>query len=510
LRSATADATGRFTIAGIGIDRVVELRVRGNGIADTSAWVVNREGFDPKKHNQIEADRFASYNKALDFGPYWLRQLHGPDLVVIAEAERPIKGVVKDIDTSIPRAGVTVSLSRDGKSTLLPRILTATTDAEGRYEIRGAHKAKAYLVEVPSDPSAGFLPCQVLVADTAGYDPIVADIGVKKGVIVTGRVIDSETKSPVPGWAGVKVLSVNPFVKDYPEFGSSASAGSGTEYTVEDGTYRVVTIPGPVVLMGGPDRRRLPDGEIGGYKYKRPVPDPKYPQYFLNAYASTGFHVPGGGFTSLQGNFCKVLDVKPGAKTITQDIILESAAGLAVKIEDRKGRPLSGTWVTGINWAEWYGPLRIEKDACSVYLEPGKPRLMALYEPTRKLIGTLAFKGDEKEPAVVSLDRPGAMKGRLLGEDGKALVGIVVNLHFPERTAAEIHDHIHRAKIVETDSNGAFQIDEVIPGPKFLLWFESGTRTFEPLRKLDDNSVQAGGTLDLGDVKLKRKAAEEN
>jgi RNA polymerase sigma factor (sigma-70 family) len=504
--SAVTDASGRFTLAGVGTDRMAELRIRGPGIAESTAWVVNRDGFNPKEFNQTEAERFAAMNRNL--GPGWLRVLHGPDLSVVAEAEKPIRGIVKDIDTGQPRAGVKVWLSREGDTTtLLPLVLSTTSDASGRYEIHGARRSKAYMLEVGSDPAAGYLACQVFVTDTAGYEPINADIAVKKGVVVTGRVIDAATRKPVVGWARAGVLSANSFVKDYPEFGSSASAGTGTAYTKEDGTFRLVTIPGLVVLAGGPDSQRMPHN-LDSFKYKPALPDPMYPQYFHKGYGSIGYdEAPRRGFASLAGNFCKVLDIKPGVGIVTQDIIIEPATALPVMIQDGDGRPVTGAFVTGINGDEANWPLRLEKETCAAYdLQPGKPRLMVFFEPATKLLGTLAFKGDEKEAAVVTLGAAGVVKGRLVGEDGKPLVGVVVNLHFPERTAAQIHDHIHRAKLVETDSAGAFQIDEVIPGPKFSLWFKQGVRFFEPFVQMDDSSVQAGATLDVGEIKLKPKS----
>ncbi len=313
---------------------------------ETDATVVNREGFDPKPYNRATADNIAAMR---GFALKW--QLDGPELKVVAEAERPIRGVVKDVDSGKPRPGVKVTLSRAGTELLSPVVRT-TTDAEGKYEIRGARKAQSYGLEVRSDPAAGFMARQVHAKDTPGYEPIIADISVKKGVVVTGRVIDAATKKPLPGWATVEVLSANPFVKDYAEF--DASAFEDSEYTSPNGTFRVVTIPGPVVLMGGPDRRRMADGEIGYFKYKPPVQDPKYPQYFGKHGGNAVFYGPGGKIGLLQGNFCKVLNIKPGADIVTQDIIIEQATALPVKIQDRDGRPLPGTFVTGISWVEWH------------------------------------------------------------------------------------------------------------------------------------------------------------
>src|SRR5262249_4480384 len=141
-------------------------------------------------------------------------RLSGPEPVIVAEAEKPIRGVVKDRDTGKPRAGVTVSLSRNGNE-LAVMIWTPKTDAQGRYESHGARKAKAYMVEVSSDPATGHMACQARAADTPGYGPITIDIGVKKGVVVTGRVLDGMTRKPLPGFVMTAVLSDNPHAKGY-------------------------------------------------------------------------------------------------------------------------------------------------------------------------------------------------------------------------------------------------------------------------------------------------------
>src|SRR5207302_3707910 len=120
-----------------------------------NALVVNRERFDPKPYNQATADNMAAMRFDMDFK--WL--LDGPELTVVAEAERPIRGVVKDIDSGKPRPKVKVSLSRHGDMLLSP-VVTALTDSEGRYEIRGARKAKSYMLEVASDPAVGYMARQ--------------------------------------------------------------------------------------------------------------------------------------------------------------------------------------------------------------------------------------------------------------------------------------------------------------------------------------------------------------
>jgi hypothetical protein len=326
LPGATTDAEGRFTVAGAGAERLVTLRLRGTGIAESELWVVNRDGFDPKPYNQATADKNAAKPSA---PPVWRRLLYGPELNFVADAEKPIRGVVKDVDTGRPKAGVKVWLMRENHDPL-PIPLMGMTDPEGRYEIRGAHKANSYQLEAASDPVAGHVAAQVDAADTVGYRPVVADVGVKKGVVVTGKAIDAGTKKPLRAFVLIDVLEDNPFVKEYPQFDRLVPLCGGE--TAEDGSFRVVTIPGPVLLAVGvwrdadapkqykplfsaslkKDYRALDAAMNRLGKFR--LPDPKHPQDFDGR--------PNGVWLPF---YCMALDVKPDVEVVTQDVILEPA-----------------------------------------------------------------------------------------------------------------------------------------------------------------------------------------
>jgi RNA polymerase sigma factor (sigma-70 family) len=500
LPPATTDKDGRFSVAGCGIERVVQLNVRGTGVAEAEYWVVNRPGFDPKPYNKATADNMVM----MPFDDSkWL--LLGPDLTAVAEAEKPIRGVVKDQQTGKPRAGVRVTLSRNGGA-LVSVPVSATTDAEGRYEIRGARKSpRGYMVEVPSDPDSGHMACQGRSADTPGYGTVTIDLNMRKGVILTGKVIDQSTGKPVPGIVWLGVLQGNSFAKEYPEFGSAASFYS--RYTDADGTFRMVTIPGPVLLMGTVDSRKWSQGNAARYLFKPPVPDPKFPQYFPKGRGlGAAYFTLGGGISPLQGNFAKVVEIKPGVASVTQDVTLERANSLAVKIVDADDRPVKGAWVTGISPQDWHYPERITKDSFNAYhLEPGKPRLIAAYDPANNQYGTLRLKGDEKDAAVVKLGPCGTVTGRLVDENGRPVAGARIQFYHRERTAQEIHSQAYKARPIETDGEGKFTV-EVVPEVKFSLFFNRGKKTYRPDKKEYD-AVAAGKSFELGDVKINLEAA---
>ncbi|HEY7154357.1 MAG TPA: sigma-70 family RNA polymerase sigma factor [Gemmataceae bacterium] len=494
LLATTTGADGRFALHGVGAERIVSLHLSGGGIAADEVWVANRAGFDPKPYNQATLDNLPKEKK----GSYPRWMLSGPDVSVVAASEKIIRGVVAAADTRKKRPGVLVKLTRKngddhtgGENVALT--LQAKTDAEGRYEIHGAHKAKSYLIEVRSDPASGYLGRSVWAEDTPGFRPITADIRVRKGVIVTGKMIDKTTGKPIEGFVEIGGLFDNPFVKEYSDdsFLTRFNWTTAVYRTDANGVFRAVTLPGPVLLMGGTGSTLC--------EYKNSIPDPQYPQYF----EKLGDHVyryRSSSNTYVDGNFCKVLQIKPGVAVVKQDIVLERRNVLGVvKIQDAEGQSLPGVAV--------WGPLnRIEGDACTVYGETtDKSRFLVFYEPKRKLAGTLKWKAGEKWPPVVKLKPTGSVTGRLLDADGKPLAGIVVAPRYRDSMANNMNSRVHETRPVASDANGAFTLDSLIPELPFELSFRRGRRDFAHQTKPADATVQIkpGACRDVGAIKLK-------
>ncbi len=502
LCTATTDTEGRFAIHGLGADRLVYLRLSGAGMAEEELWIVNREGFDPKPYNQEQVNSNAP--RRIDPDHRQRGTFYGPDVSFVAEAEKPIRGVVKDADTGKGRPNVVVYLSspRNAPIAVPPQ---ATTDAQGRYELHGSRKVKSYTLELVGDTEAGYMPVQVRVADTAGYQPLRADIRVKKGVIVTGKVIDRATGKSVPGFAQAGILSDNPFAKEYPKFDSSELGRGNRVQTAAEDTFRIVITPGPVLLMGGFDSRAVKFIEY--LKYSGPTANAQYPQYFHKSPPNwLEYHPFRGGRSPVQGNFCKVLDIKPGAAIVHQDIVLERASALEVKIQDGDGRPVAGVWATDIASHTYIGPLWVDDASCSVYsLEERKPRMLVFYEPKKKLVGSRLLTGEEKPPVLVKLGSTTAIKGRLLDADDQPLASVVVDVTYRNGEAQKIQQTMHATKQVITNAAGAFALDVLIPDLKFELSFRRGKQRFERATKPAEGAIQLkpGECRDLGAIKVK-------
>lgn len=208
----------------------------------------------------------------------------------------------------------------------------------------------------------------------------------------------------------------------------------------------------------------------------------------------------------VQGSYCKVLQIKPDAKIVEQDIVLEPASALTVHIQDAEGKPLAGVSVAGNSSRDWYSAVRCDKAECKAYeLEPAKPRLLVFFHPARKLAGTLTLKGNEKSPVTAKLVPAGSIKGRLLDVDGKSLAGVTVEVHYRQRPAAEVHNTVHQARQIVSDAEGVFTFEDVIPGQKCELSFQRGKRKFARVQKLAHPAIEvkSGECRDVGAIELK-------
>ncbi|MBP3954891.1 sigma-70 family RNA polymerase sigma factor [Gemmata sp. G18] len=503
--TATTDKDGRFEITGAGVNQLVGLRIRGAGFADKELVTLNRIGFNPTALNQVARN---SESKDDSYAGKWA--LHGPAPLIILEPEKLIRGRVTD-PAGKPRVGVMVRFSRTNKNDLNPDENRAVTGPDGRYEIRGARKHKGYMVEIPPDPDAGLLPCQGFAEDTPKYEPVTIDLKCAKGVVVTGTVTNKATGKPLAAELVTRILADNPFVDRYPPFLHSASQFS-TLTQPGSGRFRLVTVPGPVILMAGPQNGKA-------YEFKPPVPDPNFANRFNKEPAGPSFKIYGGGAAYLWGCWCLVLDAKPTDGELTVNVELEPAPRTLVKVVDTDGKPVTGVIATGITAPEHSFPGLSylfsfpDTDTVSVFnQEPGKDRLLVAGHVGRELVGALVLKTGDKSP-IVTLGPGGRITGRAVDENGRPLAGLKVEAFFL-RSDGPVRGtwNLGELNSQTTGNNGEFQIDTMLPGHSFLLVFRQEWQFYQPVPQPERSTdwglngltiAKHGDTLTLGDIKLR-------
>jgi hypothetical protein len=222
-------ADGRFRIAGIGRERVATLLIEGPAIETTLVMVRTRPGATlrvPVMKGVEELDP--------DDRPEPLT-CYGATFDHVAGPTRPIEGVVRDFDTGQPLAGIMVH-GDESRLTVPVANVHAISDAQGRYRLVGLPRGREgrLLAGPPYDfpdfarrktnlavqpeVTLPYLHTQVEVGKAEGSGPVQLDIKLKRGVWVTGRILDRDTHKPVAGWVEYFVFDDNPHLKRYPGF----------------------------------------------------------------------------------------------------------------------------------------------------------------------------------------------------------------------------------------------------------------------------------------------------
>jgi hypothetical protein len=256
--AATTDADGRFTLTGLGRDRCPYLTIRAKGRATQLCIVALRPGFKP--------------NLRTVSGSFVL----GPEFTLPLPPSIPITGVIRDAQTRIPLAGVSVRGRIDLNDTvlrgqlLLPDV-EAVTDAGGRYTLDGLPRKDKYVLAASPTPGDG--PVHGFVArsdDTPVKAALTADFDLPRGVVLTGQIKDKKTGKPFRSYVVFQPAASNTWEEKHPIYknrwcpGLAPSTGDTEVWTDIEGRFKLTAIPGPgqLVVQAFTDHPDYPYGVI--------------------------------------------------------------------------------------------------------------------------------------------------------------------------------------------------------------------------------------------------------
>jgi hypothetical protein len=186
--AVVADREGRFTLKGVGRERIAALVVGGPGIETRFEYAATRD---------MPAVKVPRAKGA--YNPIREVVYHGATPDLAAGPGREVVGTVRDKESGRPLAGITVQTTFGFGNPF--RYLTATTDARGDYRLPGLplkdffgkdQELLACAKEGP--PYVGSLQ---RVGDVPGLASVRKDFALRRGAWARGRVIDRSTGRPV-------------------------------------------------------------------------------------------------------------------------------------------------------------------------------------------------------------------------------------------------------------------------------------------------------------------------
>jgi RNA polymerase sigma factor (sigma-70 family) len=463
--SVKTDKDGRFRLTGFGRDRVAHLQIRGAGVEDNDVEVITRAG-------KVDGLRLES------------RAVYPLDSEFTARPGKPIVGTVRDRKTGKPIAEIEVVFPNTTWTWA-----RATTDEKGHYKIDGVGKQKEY-----GSITAGGLPyftaTKTQVADTPGFDPIVLDFELDRGIVMKGRLTDAVTGQPVPGNVRYEPAGDNPNLKDFTGDFTGLPRSSG--HTGEDGSFTVLAVPGA--------------GQLAAVAHDS------------DAYAlakEDGFR---------QSNAVVRVNVsEKDEKSQVCDIALRPARSLGGSVTGPDGKPVGGAHVAGLHAVRPFlrGAEKLSDESFRVHgLTPKDERVLVFVHPEKKLAKVQKVAAEDGEPLTVRLEPTGALAGRVLDSAGRPWAGVKVKAAYSivalqearmagkdEKDLPWVQELLDNSSAWEkvlsreatTDKDGKFRLDGLVPG----LNYDLGVNDELPqdVIRRERLSVESGKDKDLGDLK---------
>jgi protocatechuate 3,4-dioxygenase beta subunit len=348
------------------------------------------------------------------------------------------------------------------------------TDAQGRYRLLGMPKGEKNRIRAVPDGDQPYLVSLKLVPDSPGLDPVQADVELRRGVWIEGRIMDKATGKPVR-------QNVNYFAHpDNPNLDSYGYDPDGTNRaaTSEDGSYRLAGMPGPgLVAVGVEDgylRANERDDEFGVKEiFIRTIPIPT-----LNYSA-----------------FARI-DPTRGMESVGRDITLDPGWTFTGTVLGPDGKPLAGAWGLGLSPRTDLEALKTAEFTVSQF-NPRQPRLLLFQHPRKGLVGVARPPEHRGDSITVQLQPGATIKGRIVDADGRARPGMDLSIwrHRDGRAQPMESDYFPLGRN-KTDQQGRFSINGLLPGYEFAL--DAGNGGYLPLGE----GLRSGQTKDLGDVTI--------
>ena len=474
-RPIRTDVDGRFTIRGVPV-----------GVYATVSFRHPEYAVDEVTVNTIPERTLSPGIRGFDIVPV------EPDFEHALEPARPVEGRVTDKATGAPLADVPIEMipmRRHGGQTFSTR-----TDADGRYRVSGHTTDGTYFIHAYPPADSGYLSLTELRtgSEVVGRT-LKVDMALDRGRLISGRVVDQDTKAPVAGAAVVyQPRRKNPNNSRNYDLRNPVLADA-------DGRFRVTALPGEGFLAV----------EAASDAYIRVSGDSSnrsrgmYPHGLLN------------------------VDVPKDGEVPPVEIPLRKGKPLEARVLDPDGRPLEGflakyaginaclvdDWEQGKPFTE--GRFRIPG------ADPDRTYRVFFVSIARRLGAVAELKLDPSgKPLEVRLQPTATIKGRVVEAGGgppreaQAYPRMLLRPERKEYTREDLFDgaiacfysnflsneafYFHRDQPAK---DGSFSFEGLVPGVGFQIAIGTADRSASTLVwDLKPGEVRDVGTLTLKEI----------
>jgi beta-lactamase regulating signal transducer with metallopeptidase domain/protocatechuate 3,4-dioxygenase beta subunit len=477
------DSQGRFEYKLGGGDWILGLKISGPGLALSEVMVINRK---------MEPFVAPGLRSKLGAGG---TTVYGADCSIVAAPGRAVVGTVRDARTGEPVAGVAVESDCFAGSWLRGNVrdLKAVTDAQGRFRLDGFPKGLGSKIGVSPRLDQPYFVRQLDVPDPAGLDPIEMAVELHRGLWITGKVTNKKTGEPVEG-ARLQYLPFldNEFPRELPEFGNGFVRGDWSQryQTAEDGTFRLLGLPGHAII--GTDH--------GGLAFRKGMGSESIAGMGADGNFKT-WHNPMNASKNWPDSMKEINPAKVEDE-VRVDLELDPGGTVRLTAVDPEGRPAGDLSVMRVSNSGARSQANQSPDVEAINFAPNEARTVVLREERRGIGKAVRVRlgDDAKGPVVVKLEPLAAITGRVVDADDQPIVGATVNA-----SMKPVEDYHPSLPDVVTDRAGRFRVPGVPVGCDYRLSVHrnrTNARSFNTT--WGDATVKPGETTDVGDVKFKK------
>ncbi len=492
------DADGRFTLSGLGRDRLALLSVSAPSVADTTLTVMTRDGPDigtvPLPNGKAR------------------QVIHGAGFTLQLKRGLTIKGLVRDRDTHAPIPGMWVAWKQNPLRDSFLRADTPVTDEKGRFMISGLDPEMLNWEKTHRDITAFPQPGgQYLMA--TGFVERGADVVIEcaRGIAYRLKLTDEQGK-PVEANVEYQHVEPNPQVEDLIKpFQGYNWAVMNRAARRADGTYEGFVLPGPgAVFVETPGRAYRP-AHVNPKAFFEPGRTKWTAQERISTYGTHNTLAIRGGWTD-QHDYAAIVLVNPARNSASLELsaVVVNDKPRRVSLIDPEGQPVVGVQTEGLTFHPWDAePVLRAASFPLTKLHPDRARRITFVKEDRRLIAFLMARGDGETPYTVRMQPWGTVTGRLLDENGKQLSADNVSLYlggFGLETNAD--DEAGEYANIKIDPEGRFRAERLVPGQRYSAETYRGTGMFAGMA-FEKLVVRPGEVRDLGDIRTKPPAVRK-